>query len=356
MKTAEGTTAGLAAHGSSSLAAVSVDSYNVALRDADGFIGDRATKQVFRTILEESRERMRAVGDDPLGDTPTEDLTGKKLDKVLLKGEPEAAGIVHGAIEEFAGKLASVAGRFLKLKEWRDTQRIVVGGGLRASRTGEVAIGRAAVLLKTAGHDVEMIPVRHHPDEAGLIGGLHLAPAWIFEGHDGILAVDIGGTNLRAGIVLGRIAKAPDLSESRVAELAAWRHADDKPRPKRDEIVARLGEMLARLVRHAEKNRIQLAPFVAIGCPGTIDPSGTILRGAQNLPGNWESRRFNLADRVRTLVPAIGEHEPTVIVHNDAVVHGLSEVPFMKDVERWGVLTIGTGLGNARFTNRRAGR
>jgi hypothetical protein len=34
-------------------------------------------------------------------------------------------------------------------------------------------------------------------------------------------------------------------------------------------------------------------------------------------------------------------------------VQGLSEVPFMQDVERWGVLTIGTGLGNARFTNRR---
>jgi hypothetical protein len=26
----------------------------------------------------------------------------------------------------------------------------------------------------------------------------------------------------------------------------------------------------------------------------------------------------------------------------------------MGDVERWGVLTIGTGLGNARFTNRSA--
>ena len=27
-----------------------------------------------------------------------------------------------------------------------------------------------------------------------------------------------------------------------------------------------------------------------------------------------------------------------------------------QDVERWGVLTIGTGLGNARFTNRRNGK
>jgi hypothetical protein len=25
----------------------------------------------------------------------------------------------------------------------------------------------------------------------------------------------------------------------------------------------------------------------------------------------------------------------------------------MRDVEHWGVLTIGTGLGNARFTNRK---
>ena len=39
-------------------------------------------------------------------------------------------------------------------------------------------------------------------------------------------------------------------------------------------------------------------------------------------------------------------------MHNDAVVQGLSELPFMHDVKHWGVLTIGTGLGNARFTNR----
>jgi len=34
------------------------------------------------------------------------------------------------------------------------------------------------------------------------------------------------------------------------------------------------------------------------------------------------------------------------------VIQGLSEVPFMQGVEQWGVLTIGTGLGNARFSNR----
>jgi len=43
-----------------------------------------------------------------------------------------------------------------------------------------------------------------------------------------------------------------------------------------------------------------------------------------------------------------------VVMHNDAVVQGLSELPYVKDRTRWGALTIGTGLGNARFTNRHA--
>jgi len=32
-------------------------------------------------------------------------------------------------------------------------------------------------------------------------------------------------------------------------------------------------------------------------------------------------------------------------------VQGLSELPYV-EVERWAVLTIGTGLGNARFSTR----
>jgi hypothetical protein len=33
-------------------------------------------------------------------------------------------------------------------------------------------------------------------------------------------------------------------------------------------------------------------------------------------------------------------------MHNDGVVQGLSEVPFMQDVKRWGVLTIRWGDGS----------
>ena len=63
--------------------------------------------------------------------------------------------------------------------------------------------------------------------------------------------------------------------------------------------------------------------------------------------------KFNLPASLVEAIPAIGDHDTAVLMHNDGVAQGLSEVPFMQDVEHWGVLTIGTGLGNARFTNRR---
>jgi predicted NBD/HSP70 family sugar kinase len=112
--------------------------------------------------------------------------------------------------------------------------------------------------------------------------------------------------------------------------------------------------MLQKLIKTAEKEGLRLAPFIGIGCPGKIEPDGSIDRGAQNLPGNWTSDRFNLPGRLMKEIPRIGDHETAILMHNDAVVQGLSELPFMRDVERWGVLTIGTGLGNARFTNRSA--
>jgi hypothetical protein len=342
----------LASHGAVQLASVLVDTYNAELRDAEGFVGDRASKRAFQAIVDDWRERLRKVGEDPLGERPTDEIGKKKLDKLLVAGDGEAAGLVHSAIEEFGQELAGVIRRFLSLKGWRGTQRIAVGGGLRAGRIGKLTIGRAGVLLKGEhGHEVELRPIRHHPDKAGLIGVIHLAPAWIFSGHDSILAVDIGGTNIRAGVIELNVKKARDLSEAHVMDFELWRHRDDKP--SREEATERLGDMLRKLSRRAEKDGHKLAPFIGIGCPGIIGEDGSIKRGGQNLPGNWESSRFNLPDRVREQVPEIGGHETIVLMHNDAVVQGLSEVPFMADVEHWGVLTIGTGLGNARFTNRR---
>jgi predicted NBD/HSP70 family sugar kinase len=341
-------------HGSRQLEAVSVDAYNAELRDDDGeFVGDRASKGAFRAILDACRDRLREVGSDPLGDKPTEDFSKKKLDKILLEGDAEAAGVVHGAIEEFATGLAEVAGRLLKGKGWRAVERIVVGGGLRGSRIGELAIGRASVLLKSAGSEVSLAPIHLEPDEAGLVGAVHLAPAWMLAGHDAILAADIGGSNIRAGIVELRRKKDADLVHGVLRELEGWCHADEDSKPSRSDAVERLAEMLKRLVRRAEKAELTLAPFVGIGCPGVITAEGFIERGGQNLPGNWESARFNLPAELRKLLPTVGDADTVIVMHNDAVVQGLGEIPFVQDVEHWAVLTIGTGLGNAAFTNTR---
>jgi predicted NBD/HSP70 family sugar kinase len=339
------------AHGTNRLPEVIVESYNVALRDEEGFVGDRASKKALRTIIDDRRERMRETADeDPLGNAPSEKISKKQLDRLLAEGPPEAAGLVHTAVEEFAQELAAVTRRFLKLKAWQDTEAIVVGGGLRESRIGELAMGRATVLLKADGIDIDLVPIRNHPDEAGLIGCAHLVPAWLLAGHDTILAVDIGGTNIRAGLVELGLAKHADLSAASVRASEIWRHCDEQP--KRDEAVERLGRMLKSLIARAKKDELTLAPFLGIGCPGVIKPDGGIERGSQNLPGNWESSRFNLPQRLREIIPVIGEHETVVLMHNDAVVQGLSEAPFMRKVKRWGIFTIGTGLGNARFTNR----
>jgi predicted NBD/HSP70 family sugar kinase len=343
------TAAGVGNHGGTHLPAVDVEAYNAELRAGDGFVGDRASNRAFRAILEDLREKLRSVGDDPLGDTASEDITKKTLDKILIEGESDAAGIVHGAIEGFAVELATVTNRFLRLKAWKNVERIVVGGGLRASRVGELAIGRAAVLLKGDGLAVDLVPIRHDPDHAGLLGAVHLAPSWVFTGFEAVLAVDIGGSNIRVGLIELATKKAPDLSACVVVQTELWRHRDDKP--KRDDAVARIVEMLGDLVKRAQKLDLSLAPFVGIGCPGVIDADGSIETGAQNLPGNWESTRFNLPAQLCEAIPRIGEHDTHVVMHNDAVVQGLSEVPFMTDIERWGVLTIGTGLGNACFVN-----
>jgi predicted NBD/HSP70 family sugar kinase len=196
-----------------------------------------------------------------------------------------------------------------------------------------------------------VVPIRFHPDEAGLIGCLHLAPSWIFEAQDGILAVDIGGTNIRCGVVETRAKKAPDLSKASVWKFELWRHADDEP--TREGAVKRLVRMLKDLIAAADTEDLRLAPFIGIACPGVINEDGTIEKGAQNLPGNWESSKFNLPASLAEAIPQIGGHDTAVLMHNDGVAQGLSEVPFMQDVDHWGVLTIGTGLGNARFTNRR---
>lgn len=337
-------------HAARTLTAVTVDSYNEELREAEGFVGDRASGRAFRKILDRCRAQLEENGhEDPLGDAASREISKSKLDKILNGKDALAAGVVHTTIEEFGQELAEVIRRFLQLEAWATTERIVIGGGLIASHIGELAMGRAAVLLADVS-PVKLGSIGNHPDEAGLMGAAQLAPSWVLDGHEAILAADIGGTNMRAGLIRFKVKNA-EVTRTEVVKRLHWRHADDKP--TREEAVDRLVAMLRELADHAEVEKIKMAPFVGLACPGVIDEHGIIRRGGQNLPGNWEGEDFNLPGTVAAKLERLGGHEPAVIMHNDAVVQGLGEAPSMRDVESWGVLTIGTGLGNAHFTNRR---
>lgn len=338
-------------HGAARLPAVDVLSYSLEVRDEDGFLGDNARKGAFHTMLDDWRKALRKYGVDPFGKKPSDEIGNKALRMLLVEGDPEAAGVVQGAIEDFARELARIIAKFVELKSWRGIERVVIGGGFRETRVGELAIGRASVILKSRDIGIEVRPIRHDPDAAGLIGAVHLAPSWMFKGYNAVLAADIGGTNMRAGLVLLNLKGNPHMSKAEVAKCELWRHADDKP--KRDEAVDELAAMVEKLISYADKQGHKVAPFIGIGCPGRIGGEGSIERGAQNLPGNWTSKGFNLPSALRRAFPRIGKHDTTVLLHNDAVVQGLSELPVMQHVKSWAILTIGTGLGNASFANRR---
>jgi len=330
-----------------------IESYSLELRDEEGFVGDQASQTAFRELLERWRKRLRTRrGKDPLGRTPSDEIAKKVLDDAIhpRRDKDEASDLIHAAIEEFAVELVTVIRRYLRQKSWRKVQRIVLGGGFPGSYVGEQALLQAGMLLHSDDVPVQLARLAHETDDGGLIGWVHLAPQAMLEDYEAILAVDIGGTNVRCGIVQTRRRKAPDLSRARVTRRHKWRHADDEP--PRQLLVQGIADMLHELIAHARRKHLSLAPFVGIACPGLIREDGSIARGAQNMPGDWASEHFHLPSELAKLLPPIDDHHALVLMHNDAVVQGLSELPFMRDVKHWAVLTIGTGLGNASYTNR----
>ena len=200
--------------------------------------------------------------------------------------------------------------------------------------------------------NIDLVPIRHEPNKAGLIGAVHLVPTPLLRTYDALLVVDIGGTNMRIGLVRLDRNCSVRLSAAEVWQFDLWRHCDEKL--GRDEAVEGLVDMLRRLIARAHEAGTRLTPCIGIGCPGRIHPDGAIERGAQKLPGNWHGTSFNLPATLCRAIPRFGDSRTSILMHNDAVVQGLSEVPFMQDVDRWAVFTIGTGFGNALYLNRNA--
>jgi hypothetical protein len=333
-------------HGARRLPTLEIEHYNVLLRDpdGDGFLGDRASQTAFRELLDTARREHR-TGEDPFGDGSARDLSKKAIDRVLVGGAPDETHLVHLAVEEYARRLSHVIRAFLVQPQWKGVERIVLGGGFQESETGSLCVRRAVRLLQHEDCPVKLTLLRHDADEGGLLGWVPLLP----EPHrdcEAFLAVDVGGTNIRCGIVEPRLHKDPDGGKARVVESMKWRHADDAP--DRGEAVRRTGAMLNALSSLARTLGLRLAPFVGIACPGQVEADGTLSHGAQNLPGNWE-HPFHLPDALGACLDPIGGRAPDVVLHNDAVVQGLSECKRMRKARHWAVLTIGTGLGNACY-------
>jgi len=176
----------------------------------------------------------------------------------------------------------------------------------------------------------------------------------MFEAHDAILAVDIGGTNIRAGVVQLNLRGASDLSKAKVWKFELWRHGDEKA--QREEAVDGLISMLRRLITRAKKRRLK---------------TRTVHR--HRLSGQNRCRRLDRSRRAKPAgqlgkqplqslpkvlfeaIPRIGDHETAILMQQRCRGSGLSEAPFMKDVGRpWATFTIGHGAGQRVVRQPRA--
>jgi hypothetical protein len=337
-------------HGALKLRDVRVDTYNLDPRYEGHRLAAYTTMRALKMFVDKWRKVARRSGTDPFGSRQSATIKKKELDAVLEGQDCQARAIVHGAIEDFSSALVVLAERFLKLREWQGTECIVVGGGLRGCKTGQLIIRRAQALLHLRRIRIELRAITAHPDEAAVLGAMHLMPGWMLAGCDAILSADLGGTNLRVGVVRLNLERKRDLSKAEVWKRILWRHGEEKV--GRDDVVREIAKAMRKLIGKAEANGLRLSPTIGVASPGFISSDGSIGSGSEVLPGNWRSPEFNLPARIVEQIPSIGRHETRVVLHNDAVVQGLSELPFLGRFRRWGIFTVGTGLGNARFTKQ----
>lgn len=336
-------------HGGCRLRGIVVDSYGLPVRDASGerYVGDRASETGFFEMLDRLRRRER-TGKDPFGPKRGPDTDKAAVERAMRSGDPDDAHLVHLALEEYAEGFAGVIRFFLAQPQWEGVERIVVGGGFPDQDFGAFAVRRTARKLAIQRVPVALQVLSQDADEGGLIGWVHAVPPAVVKSFDAFLAVDIGGTHVRCGIVEHGMRRTADGSKACVLDRMQWRHANDGP--DRDELALRIAGMLNALAAEARTLGVSLAPVVGIACPGHIEDDGSVSEGTQNLPGDW-APPFHLPRAIEQKLERIDGQAPRVLMHNDAVIQGLSDAFLMKDVERWAVLTIGTGLGNASFTN-----
>ena len=125
-------------HGARRLPGVEVISYNVELKDKDGFVGDRVSKSAFRHFIDEWCKPLRRIGQDPFGNEVSSKIAKKKLDDLLAKGDVESAGVRSTTIarSEAGARPMSGGGVHPTSWEWMRRSPTVIGSSLpRCRRT-----------------------------------------------------------------------------------------------------------------------------------------------------------------------------------------------------------------------------
>ncbi len=337
-------------HGRCDLPSVEVLSYSLPLRHGERFLGDLASGSEFRSVLSRERKKIRAEKEPPFGWRRTKEIDGEVLDAALRQDQHDAeAVVIERTLDAFSDRFADVLSRFLQTDEWRGTQRILCGGGLMEGEVGADLARRTCERIAREHPGIDLRRLHHNPDDAGMIGWAYAAPRGVLAEGNGFVAVDIGGTNVRWGIV--RIDRSPhDRDRLDIVRRDKWCHAESDV--GREEMLDLIAKGARSMLDGAQADGLRLAPFVGLSCPGVIRDDGSLASGGQNLPGDWSEPGFHLSDEIAERLKAVEGRAPLVLVHNDAVIQALSDVPRMGDVERWAAVTLGTGLGNCSFRNR----
>ncbi len=144
------------------------------------------------------------------------------------------------------------------------------------------------------------------------------------------LGIDIGGTNVKMGVV----DESGHIHDFHSYPTAEWR--------KGNKFIEKLGEAIqVRLTIHKNVTK------VGIGIPGTVSKDRRTVLEVTAIP---ELNGINLADELQTGLPGI-----SILLENDASAAGLGELYFSKEPieDDFAFVTLGTGVGGVAIIDRK---
>ena len=147
------------------------------------------------------------------------------------------------------------------------------------------------------------------------------------------MGVDLGGTNIKLGIVSNKGKLVKKISIKTQAEKG------------RDVVIENIKKGIQELLKSKSTKRYKI-DGIGIGCPGVVTPGKGIVEDPPNLPG-WE--KVNIGKIVHK------EFKKNVFVDNDANAAAIGELIFGsgKKYKSFIMITLGTGVGGGIIINKK---